>query len=352
MLRGYRGYVIAAVCGLIFIVLASAGYKVVGKAEDQPYPSYKYQPARDHLPWRAAKYPGIAPTPYEPHCDDPKERDDADLCAQWAGVQAVEESNRLARISLRITTLEFTALIVSLVFTGWAALAAAKATKIAEAATKDADQALEIASRSADASARMAEASRRGNLIAKQASIAAANRAIKERKRGEQAERRRLRAYLTISHLQAAQIGNVGEPLWDIQAVWSNNGLTPAVAAITHANLGIFYDAPPPDFDYPDDGKRSQNAPLPVGPSQVLHCKVPPIRGGEAMRLFKREGHAFAWGWIEYQDVFGPEIHRTEFSFRLETWHDGKSFQVAFMPYGQHNGIDDSCMKQPSQNDA
>ena len=97
MLRGYRSAIAATVGGVALVALAATGYQILDEAEKQPYSSYEYQPARDHLAPAPGKNPRVTARPYQPYCDNPKERDDADLCAQWAAVQAVEESNRLAR---------------------------------------------------------------------------------------------------------------------------------------------------------------------------------------------------------------------------------------------------------------
>lgn len=140
MLRGNRSYVLTAVGLMALFGLLYAGYEGLDQADKQAYADYKYQPARDHIDPPSDKSPHVTAYPYQPYCDEPKERDDADLCAQWAAVQAVNEGNRLSRLSIRITGLEFGALIVSLIFTGWAALAAAKAAQIAEKAMDGADR--------------------------------------------------------------------------------------------------------------------------------------------------------------------------------------------------------------------
>ena len=110
---------------------------------------------------------------YDPACDKPLTRDDSDLCAQWATVGATEEGNRLNRVGLLLGAIEFGGLLVSLVFTGWAAIAAAKAAKIAEGAGRDAIKALEVAQETADAAATTAAASVAANSIAEQTAITA-----------------------------------------------------------------------------------------------------------------------------------------------------------------------------------
>jgi len=136
----------------------TAGYQVLDQTDEQPYSDYHYQPARDRVPPSGRKNSGVATEAYQPYCDAPQSRDDADLCSQWASAQAATESNRLSRISIRITGFEFGALIVSLIFTGWAAFAASKATKIAQDANDGANEAVDAALRSADATKLAAQA--------------------------------------------------------------------------------------------------------------------------------------------------------------------------------------------------
>lgn len=63
---------------------------------------YQYQPAsKPSLP---IEVPGKAQSPpYQPNCDYPQKHQDAELCAQWAGVQQAVEANRLASLNDQIT---------------------------------------------------------------------------------------------------------------------------------------------------------------------------------------------------------------------------------------------------------
>jgi hypothetical protein len=133
-----RRYILAAL-GIAALALAYAGYEQLQHVDQQPYADYKYQPARDRLalPPKDAR---VAAKSYQPYCNQPQSRDDADLCAQWASVQAIAENNRLTRASVLITGLEFAALVVSLIFTGWAARAAARSARAAELAVEGGDR--------------------------------------------------------------------------------------------------------------------------------------------------------------------------------------------------------------------
>src|SRR4051812_5480882 len=66
---------------------------------------------------------------YRAYCREPKDREDSDLCAQWSGVEAVREGNRIAQSSVVWTSLEFGALLLTLGVTSWAAWAAVRAAR-------------------------------------------------------------------------------------------------------------------------------------------------------------------------------------------------------------------------------
>lgn len=304
MSRGYWRFIVAAVSGLVFLALSTAGYQILNEAEEQPYPAYEYQPARDHLPWAAPKYAPVTPIPYEPHCDDPKERDDADLCAQWAAVQAVEESNRLSRIGIRVNALEFGALIVSLIFTGWAAMAAAKAARIAEEATKDADKALAIAERNADAAARHATLA-------------------------EVTAQRQLRAYIVLDTAKVTvENGTVHTFL-----KFRNTGVTPA----THVRIAIntvaqFQYIPGWPIPYPETGIVTSPT-IGQNHSSVIQGEMPL---DDAHQWGWNQGTACIWlaGQAEYRDIFGQDRKTT----------------IKLM-YGKMFGLENGPLAAPDGND-
>jgi hypothetical protein len=109
-------------------------------------------------------------------------------CAHISGL------NRLSRVSILVTGLEFGALILSLFFTCWAALAASKAARIAEEATKDADQALGYAAE--------------GNRIARETS------------------ERELRAYVVPKDQEVFDLATGRKPIFRVKLY--NSGQTPA----------------------------------------------------------------------------------------------------------------------------
>jgi hypothetical protein len=92
-----------AIVGLVGLATCIRLYQFYQAAEQQ-HASYNYQPA-EKLGFRingATK----TPTPYyKPSCQNPYSQEDADLCAQWAAVDQVAESNRLNSLNLRMLVL-------------------------------------------------------------------------------------------------------------------------------------------------------------------------------------------------------------------------------------------------------
>jgi hypothetical protein len=72
----------------------------------------------------------------EPSEDAAEQRQKNDLCAQFRNAVAAERIARLTERQIGITSFEAFALVVSLIFTGWAAVAAARAARAAEQAVE------------------------------------------------------------------------------------------------------------------------------------------------------------------------------------------------------------------------
>ena len=74
-------------------------------------------------------------------CAEPKGHDEADLCEQRRMSQAAEDAASWAAFQSKLGIAGFAAVLLSLIFTGWAAVAAGRAAKAAESAvdvTRDA----------------------------------------------------------------------------------------------------------------------------------------------------------------------------------------------------------------------
>lgn len=114
MLKRYRGFILAALGGLAasaaLVGLGSAwlySYRQFYEPAEQEYAVERYQPARDAV--KPSSLPKNQPPSkaYQPYCDQPQNREDADLCAQWGAVRAVSETNRLTRIALKLGFIGF-----------------------------------------------------------------------------------------------------------------------------------------------------------------------------------------------------------------------------------------------------
>ncbi len=130
MFRGYWRYILAAFAGIALISGTLVVYGIESAHIDNETTT-GYQPARNArlgLPLENAQ---VTPHAYEPRCYSPKTREDAELCANWSAVDAAEQANRINSGAFRLSGLAFGALVVSLIFTGWAALAAAQAARAA-----------------------------------------------------------------------------------------------------------------------------------------------------------------------------------------------------------------------------
>lgn len=127
-----RPVIVALAIALLFFGLFTVGaiyaYQAADTAQADPQPIDRYQPARDSsFPEAAPLGITLPPAPYDPSCNAPQNKDDADLCAQWAAVKAVTESNRLTRVAIKISALEGLAIAFSLVLTAFAVAVSAVA---------------------------------------------------------------------------------------------------------------------------------------------------------------------------------------------------------------------------------
>lgn len=110
MPRSYWRIIASIVGGLAALgfltFAASYSYREFYEPAEYEYPAERYQPARD-TSYPVATKEKPTTKPYDPHCDEPQSRDDADLCAQYGAVRAVNETNRLTRIALKLGYIGF-----------------------------------------------------------------------------------------------------------------------------------------------------------------------------------------------------------------------------------------------------
>jgi hypothetical protein len=111
-----RRYIVTAL-GILGIGLLFVSYRFYDASEQQRA-YYHYQPAREQS--RLIILPAKAyPKGYQPNCDNPQGKDNADLCAQWRAVDQIVESNRLASVNVKLALLISMLIFVGTAFVGW-----------------------------------------------------------------------------------------------------------------------------------------------------------------------------------------------------------------------------------------
>jgi len=207
---------------------------------------------------------------YRVICDQPRNREYADLCMQWRVAEAAEGQFLANVISTGL-------LVFTLIFTAWAATAASRAARHAGAA--------------AGAAITSAEADREANALARQhAEI-------------------QLRAYVTVKSSVVVNL-KVGEaPRVVICAV--NAGQTPAVDFASHYGAGFVlwpHDSPP----IPERPNDKGTTTLGPGMETWIYVDLPVQRQQEVQALIDGSAAIHAIGRFQYKDIFGKE-HVTTF---------------------------------------
>lgn len=115
--RYWRAIITAILAVLILPPLGYVAYQLYDAAE-QRNSSYQYQPAAQ--PSGSVVGTTKPPAkPYQPKCKNPQSDGDADLCAQWAAVQQVGESNRLASLNAQMAVLSLLATAAATMLLVW-----------------------------------------------------------------------------------------------------------------------------------------------------------------------------------------------------------------------------------------
>ena len=121
MFRRYWRAILAAIA--LIIVLPPLGYTAyqLYDAAKQRNSGYHYQPA-DQSRGTIVGIPKSPAKAYQPNCNNPQSNSDADLCAQWAAVEQVTESNRLTSLGAQFAVFSLIATAIAtglLVWTLW-----------------------------------------------------------------------------------------------------------------------------------------------------------------------------------------------------------------------------------------
>lgn len=117
MPRGYWRIILAVVGLAIFGAGLFVTYQLYDASEQQKA-NYQYQPAGK--PGLKELVPGkVMARSYQPYCQNPQKQEDADLCAQWAAVSQVAESNRMASLNLRFALASLWATVIATALLLW-----------------------------------------------------------------------------------------------------------------------------------------------------------------------------------------------------------------------------------------
>lgn len=228
---------------------------------------------------------------YKPDCKRPKEREDADLCEQIRQAQAAEDAVWWSRLQSYLAMCGFAAVVLSLVFTGWAAWAAGKAANAAE-------RAVAVASESAQ---------------------------------------RQLRAYLSCEFDpnrpkdQDVKITKAGS---FVPRLAKNRGQTPAYQFVHWSVIGIF------SKDFRGPFRRVKQHKPRLAPGDIMPGDyVTVVSRGEAWKdeiwdlVLAQKEHVFIYGAFYYRDAFKRRRY-TRYCYVANIRPDGELVDIATHEYG------------------
>jgi hypothetical protein len=175
----------------------------------------------------------------------------------------------------------------------------------------------------------------------------------------EKTAERQLRAYVTVQEVDmhthrgpstmGAYGGVVEGPIhtYRLAVILKNGGMTPAVNGRTNISHGKFSSELSAEFDFPDSTNFGNAL---IGP-QVTWFTLPILIPAADLESPLVGNFHYLWGWIEYDDIFGANPHRTEFCFRIDRdrLQPTNELWVAFTPHSRFNAADDNCLRLASR---
>lgn len=137
---------------------------------------------------------------------------------------------------------------------------------------------------------------------------------------------------------------------WTFTIVWKNSGKTPTKRGRSNANswIAIGVGDLPGDFGFPDYDRVSAN--IMIGPNGDMHSGQFAIPIDTLQKLHAKRGHAYIWGWCDYDDIFAGTLrHRAEFCFEIVVTGNPiyKEGGFAYRMHGLFNGFDEDCYRKP-----
>jgi hypothetical protein len=240
-----------AIVGLTLLGVGLAVTYQLYEASEQQQAKYSYQPARHpSFPDSVAGKP--PPQPYQPSCNNPQKYENADLCAQWAAVSQVVESNRMASLNLRLAIFSLWATAIATVLLIWTLIET------------------------------------------------------------RETSRRELRAYIFVDAcglIIGDKPHNRGKVISIV--VVKNSGSTPAHRVLHWSNV-VLAPASEENFEVPDSLDEQHAATIPPGGGITADRLTDKVTVKQAVEIRNGTKAIFVYGAIEYLDVF-DRPHRTNY---------------------------------------
>ena len=249
-------------------------------------------------PPAAVRQPILQVEPYKADCENPKDHDAADLCEQQRMAKAAEEAVWWARLQTWLGGFGFAAVVLTLIFSGIAAISSSRQVRLSRHALVDTDRAF---------------------VFPKQT------------------------IWKAVRTAKSDKIES-----WRIAVEWENLGNTPTRYLRWHVNYSIRDDVLSEDFDFPN-GNMDPPIPLVIAPGRTLESSELPITLEQMEAILDGRSHLYVWGWAEYDDVFErTPRHRTEFCHKWLLGGNVRNPERLTQRYNvhhRHNGADEECEK-------
>jgi hypothetical protein len=167
----------------------------------------------------------------------------------------------------------------------------------------------------------------------------------------QETARRELRAYVSFAGFKALSGMYENRIIeWTISPVWENAGQTPTRNGRNHISWQVFSkDDGPEQIDFRDLGNATDYPTITIGPRSTVEGEAAKISVDTIWFARAIQGRIFIWGWMEYDDLFGPITprRRTEFCSYLDWLGMPEEQAIAPRVYGKFNGADNDCYRKP-----
>lgn len=132
-----------------------------------------------------------------------------------------------------------------------------------------------------------------------------------------------------------------------VRCTIKNSGQTPAKAMCSSFNCSIMSMPSQGACDFEDT--EPPEGPIDLGPGVTYELKSRPIPVDTIQTLVGGAAKIYAWGWIEYDDIFADTPRRrSEFCLEIAVGSDHNgALTFADKPYGRFNGSDEHCQHKP-----